>query len=66
MKTKKLKIISLTMLVVLMLGCFFKPTIAQAKYYEAIGKISWYNGEGKMGYDGKILNHRDCATKKIS
>jgi hypothetical protein len=27
------------------------------------GNITWYNGVGKMGSDGKILTVKDCATK---
>lgn len=38
------------------------PTAAHATYYSAAGYISWYNGEGKVGYNGKILTSRDCAT----
>ncbi|KXZ17354.1 hypothetical protein AXI59_18170 [Bacillus nakamurai] len=27
------------------------------------GNITWYNGVGKVGYHGKILEEWDCATK---
>lgn len=38
------------------------PTLpADAK--TVYGNISWYNGVGKIGSDGKILGDWDCATK---
>lgn len=40
----------------------FAPVAAHATYYTATGRISWYDGEGKVGYDGKVLISRDCAT----
>ncbi len=45
-----------------MLSCLFIPTAAHATYYSASGYISWYNGEGKIGYDEKKLTSSDCAT----
>lgn len=36
---------------------------ASAKTKKVSGYITWYNGVGKVGADGKRLGHRDCATK---
>ena len=36
---------------------------ASAGYYSARGNISFYYGDGQVGYDGKVLGLNDCATK---
>lgn len=36
---------------------------ASAKTKKVSGYITWYNGVGKVGADGKRLGHWDCATK---
>ncbi|MDA1477082.1 septal ring lytic transglycosylase RlpA family protein [Bacillus changyiensis] len=36
---------------------------ASAKVKKVSGYITWYNGVGKRGADGKRLGHWDCATK---
>ncbi|GEP65702.1 hypothetical protein CBE01nite_34700 [Clostridium beijerinckii] len=64
MIVKKIKKIAFSTLSVALLGCLFIPAPAQAEYYSASGLISRYNGEGKVGYDGKTLTSSDCATKQ--
>jgi hypothetical protein len=38
-------------------------SIAAYAKFEAYGKISYYNGVGSIGSDGKVLEDYDCATK---
>ncbi|GIM45737.1 hypothetical protein DNHGIG_12860 [Collibacillus ludicampi] len=39
---------------------FAEPNLAGQVVY---GNITYYNGEGKIGADGKVLSSYDCATK---
>jgi hypothetical protein len=55
-------IIALTAAVLLIGGVF--PMKANAAFYSAKGNISFYDGEGKKGSDGKIIDVEDCATKQ--
>ena len=54
----------ITTLCTFLLSITFLTIPAEAKYYSATGKISWYLGEGHIGYNGKIITGMDCATKK--
>jgi hypothetical protein len=39
------------------------PTSSAFANYTFLGWISWYNGVGQVGSDGKVLGLYDCATK---
>ncbi|REJ10376.1 hypothetical protein [Halobacillus trueperi] len=57
MKKKIMTVVSIAIL--LLMGVFTGSASAELR----TGNISWYNGVGKVGYHGKVLDSNDCATE---